>query len=119
MAAQTRLLPLQEAVDVVLSLLRGERSWAWVDQPYEAVTDGDVTFVTADGWTVCLHKSFDELKHTRHILSPDGRRGEAANWTPEATAAGRLWGDPMDVLREAEFDWLEELALRAPPRQTP
>jgi len=78
-----------------------------------------VTLVTAGGWVVCLHRSYDELKHTHHMLAPDGRHGEEAVWKPEAYAAGRLWGDPLDLLSPHEWDYLIELALHAPPRNAP
>lgn len=112
-------LPLREATEVVFSLLRRERTWAHVGPSYEDVSYGDVVFRTNDGWIVSLHTSYDELKHTAYMISPDGRRGDESSWRPEALAAGKLWGDPMDALGDAEFDHLERLAVEAPAATAP
>lgn len=109
------ILPLREATEVVFSLLRRERTWAHLGPSYEAIDHGDVVLRTNDGWIISLHTSYDELKHTAWMLSPDGRRGDESTWRPEARAAGKLWGDPMDALAPADYDHLERLAVEAPP----
>lgn len=83
------------------------------------MSHGHVVLRTNDGWVISLHTSYDELKHTACMTAPDGRRGDESIWRPEAVAAGKLWGDPMDALAEAEFDYLERLAVEAPPAVQP
>jgi hypothetical protein len=110
-----RLLTLSDATDIMKSVVHGARKLAYVSVPYDEVTDGDVALITNDRWIICLHRSYDELKHTHYMEAPDGRRGDEVNWKPEAQALGRRWGDPMEFLNEHEFDHLDHLALYAPP----
>lgn len=112
-------ISLREATEVLLSLLRGERTWAHVGPSYEETDHGDVALRTNDGWVISLHTSYDELKHTAYMIAPDGRRGDESIWRPEAMAAGKIWGDPIDALGDAEFDHLERLAIEAPPASLP
>ena len=113
------IISLDEATEVLRSLLRGERTWAHVGPSYLDVSYGDVALRTRDAWVIGLHTSYDELKNTAYMISPDGRRGGESTWRPEALAAGKSWGDPIDALSDAEFDYLERLAVEAPPEITP
>ena len=112
-------LSLVDASAVLVSLVRGERTWAHVGPAYEDVSDGDVVFRTRDGWVIVLHTSYDELKHVAGMTAPDGRTGDPGSWQAEAVAMGRRTGDPMDGLTDAGFDYLEKLALEAPASAGP
>lgn len=112
-------ISLREATDVLRSVLLGDRTWAHVGPAYEDVSYGDVVLRTNDGWVIALHTSYDELKHTAYMISPDGRRGDEAVWRPEGATTGKFWLDPIDDLGDAEFDYLERLAVEAPPATQP